>query len=131
MPSNRYIASHEAMIGDYVPEPPADWPEDRKARLRRIVGALPRGWWTEASEPLLHEFLCAIESSERLGAIIDGLDAMTCDAHELNRILSARDREAKRVLSLARTMRLSQLSMPPRPEGRDSPIDERLAPWSA
>jgi hypothetical protein len=119
------------MTGDFIPRAPSDWPEHRRALFDRIARSRPAGWWTEASEPLLHEFLCAIEASERLGAIIDGLDAMTCDAHELNRVLAARDREAKRVLQLARTMRLSQLALPPRPEGRDSPADESQAPWSA
>jgi hypothetical protein len=119
------------MTGDYLPTPPEDWPEARRERFDRIAGALPRGWWDSSNEGLLIEYVTAIEASERLGAIIDGLDAMTCDAHELNRVLAARDREAKRVLQLARTMRLSQLALPPRPEGRDSPADESQAPWSA
>jgi hypothetical protein len=118
------------MTGDFIPRAPSDWPEHRRALFDRIARSRPAGWWTEGSEPLLHEFLCAIESSERLGAIIDGLDAMTVDARELNRLLAARDREARRVIQLARTMRLSQLSLPARREGADVPSDPANAPWA-
>jgi hypothetical protein len=131
MPSNRYLPSAQCMIGDFIPRAPEDWPEDRRKRFERIAGALPRGWWDESNAPLLREYCCAIEASERLGAIIDGLDVMTCDAHELNRILSARDREARRALSLARLQRLTRLSLPMPREGSFTPADESAAPWSA
>jgi hypothetical protein len=130
MPTDRYIASNLAMIGDFMPQAPEDWPPERRARFERIAGALPRGWWDGSNEPLLREYCCAIEASERLGAIIDGLDVMTCDARELSRVLAARDREAKRVLSLARLQRLTPLALPPRAEGRDVPSDPANAPWA-
>jgi hypothetical protein len=130
MPTDRYIASHEAMTGDFIPRAPEDWPEDRRERFDRIVRSRPAGWWTEGSEPLLVEYCCALEASERLGAILDGLDVMTGDAAELNRLLALRDRESKRVLSLARAQRLTPLSLPPRREGADVPSDPANAPWA-
>jgi hypothetical protein len=134
MPSNRYIRSHEAMTGDYRPTPP-DWPEHRRARFDKIAGALPRGWWDGSNEPLLIEFVLAVEASERLQALLDDLDRQGVDVAasigEIHGLLRQRDREAKRAIQLARAMRISQLSMPQRAEGRDSPADESQAPWSA
>jgi hypothetical protein len=130
MPSNRYIASHEAMIGDHVPVAPSDWPPERRARFDKIAGAMPRGWWDSSNEPLLREYTLATEASERLGAIIDGLDIDTVPAAELTRLLAMRDREAKRALQLARAMRLTRLSLPMPREGCDVPADERHAPWA-
>jgi hypothetical protein len=126
-----FIRASDFATSDHVPVASPDWPPARQERLRRIAHALPAGWWTEASEPLLHEYCCAIETSERLGAIIDGLDVMTCDARELNRLLAARDREAKAALRLARLQRLTQLALPPRREGADVPSDPANAPWAA
>jgi hypothetical protein len=113
MPSDRYIPSAEAMTGDYLPEPPPDWPECLQARLRAIVGAHPFGWWSAANEPLLHEYVRALDMAERLQAMLDALDVQTCPVAELQGLLQARDRESKRALSLARTMRLTQQSVAP------------------
>jgi hypothetical protein len=131
MPSNRYIRSADSMVGDFIPRAPEDWPPERRARFDKIAGAMPRGWWDSSNEPLLREYTLATEASERLGAIIDGLDIDTVPAAELNRLLAQRDREAKRAIQLARAMRLTPLSLPARREGRDVPADERHAPWAS
>jgi hypothetical protein len=134
MPTDRYIASHLAMAGDYVPVAPADWPPERRARFDKLAKSRPAGWWTPANEGLLVEFVLAAEQAERLQAALDLLDVEGLDLFasfdELNRLLMARDREAKRLLALARTMRLTQLSLPPRREGSDSPSDPASAPWA-
>jgi hypothetical protein len=136
MPTDRYIASHMAMAGDYVPEPPDGWPEERRERFRRIAAALPCGWWDSSNEPLLREYVLAVEASERLQDTLDGMQDeaewldLFASLDELNALLTARDRESKRALSLARAMRLPQLSLPPRREGSDSPADPARAPWA-
>jgi hypothetical protein len=124
-----YIRASDFATTDHVPEPPADWPPERRERFDRIARSRPAGWWTPANEGLLVEFVLAVEQSERLQGV---LDAMPDDADpaDLNRMLMARDREAKRALSLARSMRLTQLSLPPRREGSDSPSDPASAPWA-
>jgi hypothetical protein len=125
-----YIRAADFATTDYVPEPPSDWPPERRERFDRIAAALPRGWWDSSNEPLLREYCCAVESSERLGAIIDSLDIDTVPAAELTRLLAMRDREAKRAIQLARAMRLTRLSLPMPREGCDVPADERHAPWA-
>jgi hypothetical protein len=125
-----YIRASDFATTDHVPVASPDWPEHRRALFDRIARSRPAGWWDSSNEGLLIEYVTAIEASERLGAIIDGLDVMTCDARELSRVLAARDREAKRVLSLARLQRLTPLALPPRAEGRDVPSDPANAPWA-
>jgi hypothetical protein len=130
MPTDRYIASNLAMTGDLIPRAPGHWPEARRERFDRIAGALPRGWWDSSNAPLLVEFVLAVEASERLRELIDGLDIDTVPAAELNRVLALRDRESRRAITLARTMRISQLSLPARREGADVPSDPANAPWA-
>jgi hypothetical protein len=126
-----YIRASDFATSDHVPVAPPDWPEHRRARFDRIARSRPAGWWDSSNEGLLIEYVTAVESSERLRELIDQLDIDTVPAAELNRILSARDREAKRALSLARSMRLTPLSLPMPREGSFTPADESTAPWSA
>jgi hypothetical protein len=130
-----YIRASDFAASDFVPQPPADWPATRQERLRRIVAARPAGWWTPANEGLLVEYTLATEAAQNIQAMLDRLDAEGIDVGrnvgELHGLLRLRDREAKRAIQLARAMRISQLSLPARPEGRDVPIDESAAPWSA
>jgi hypothetical protein len=121
--------------GDYVPEPPSDWPEGRKARYRAIVASHPAGWWTEASEPLLQEYVQALEMARQLQRQLDQLNADEADWAAMREILTARDREVKRAIQLARAMRLAQQTVAPtaaaavlqRGEMRDAPWDQ----WDA
>jgi hypothetical protein len=129
-----YIRASDFATTDHVPVASPDWPPARQERLRRIAHALPAGWWTEASEPLLHEYVCALEMAETLQRLLDRLDSEGVDvtAHlgEIGHLLTARDREAKAALRLARLQRLTQLSLPARREGADTPSDPAKAPWA-
>jgi hypothetical protein len=113
----RYRPASDFAVDDYVPEPPADWPEGRKARFRAIVASQPAGWWSRASEPLLQEYVLALECAERLQELIEQLatDELEAVANigEISRLLTARDRESKRAIQLARVMRLAQQSVAP------------------
>jgi hypothetical protein len=114
-----------------VPSPPEDWPRARKELFRSIVASHPAGWWTEASEPLLQEYVCALEMARRLQRRLDQLHVDAWDWDDLNEILTARDRETKRAIQLARAMRLAQQTVAPtaaaavlqRGEMRDAPWD--------
>jgi hypothetical protein len=114
---SRYRPASDFAVDDYVPTPPEDWPETRKARFRAIVASQPAGWWSRASEPLLAEYVLALEACETLQRAIDRLDAEGLDAianlDEVGRLLTARDRESKRAIQLARVMRLAQQSVAP------------------
>jgi hypothetical protein len=129
-----YIRASDFATTDHVPEPPPDWPEHRRALFDRIARSRPAGWWDSSNEGLLVEYVLAVEAAQNIQALLDRLDAQGIDpaAHvgELHGLLRLRDREAKRVIQLARTMRISQLSLPQRAEGRDSPADESTAPWA-
>jgi hypothetical protein len=129
-----YIRASDFAASDFVPQPPAGWPATRQERLRRIVAARPAGWWTPANEGLLHEYVCALEMAETLQRLLDRLDSEGVDvtAHlgEIGHLLTARDREAKSALRLARLQRLTQLALPPRREGADTPSDPANAPWA-
>jgi hypothetical protein len=117
--------------GDYVPSPPDDWPRSRKELFRSIVASHPAGWWTEASEPLLVEYVCALEMARRLQRRLDEINVDAWDWDDLSEILTARDRETKRAIQLARAMRLAQQTVAPtaaaavlqRGEMRDAPWD--------
>jgi hypothetical protein len=129
-----YIRASDFAASDFVPEAPPDWPPARQERLRRIVAARPAGWWTPANEGLLHEYVQATEAAQNIQAMLDRLDAEGVDVAanigELAPLLAMRDREAKRALSLARSMRLTPLSLPQRREGADTPSDPANAPWA-
>jgi len=117
--------------GDYVPEPPEDWPIARKKLFKSIVASHPAGWWTEANEHLLIEYVCALEMARRLQRRLDQLHVDAWDWDDLNQILTARDCETKRAIQLARAMRLAQQTVAPtaaaavlqRGEMRDAPWD--------
>jgi hypothetical protein len=113
----RYRPASDFAVDDYVPEPPESWPETRKARFRAIVASQPAGWWSRASEPLLCEYVLALECAERLQELIEQLatDELEAVANigEISRLLTARDRESKRAIQLARVMRLAQQSVAP------------------
>jgi hypothetical protein len=114
---SRYRPASDFAVDDYTPEPPESWPEPRKARFRAIVAAQPAGWWSRASEPLLAEYVLALEMAETLQRLLDRIDAEGLDAvaniDEIARLLAARDRESKRAIQLARVMRLAQQSVAP------------------
>jgi hypothetical protein len=114
---SRYRPASDFAVDDYLPEPPESWPETRKARFRAIVASQPCGWWSRASEPLLTEYVLALEVCETLQRAIDNLDAQGLDVvarvDEISRLLTARDRESKRAIQLARVMRLAQQSVAP------------------
>lgn len=98
---------------DYVPEPPESWPIDRKRRFRAIVESHPAGWWTAASEPLLREYVLALEMAEVIQTRLDNIPTNAWDAKDLDDLLRARDRESKRAVQLARAMRLAQQTVAP------------------
>jgi hypothetical protein len=129
-----YIRASDFATTDHVPVASPDWPEHRRALFDRIARSRPAGWWDSSNEGLLVEYVLAVEAAQNLQALLDDLDRQGVDVAaniaELGPLLAMRDRECKRALSLARLQRLTPLSMPARPEGRDSPADESRAPWA-
>ena len=112
------------------PEPPACLTDGEAATWTAIVGELPGGWVTAATEPLLSAYCCHVETATRLSGMIDALDFASCDKRLLGRLLEMRRGETAASASMATKMRLTQQSrMHPRTAGRRTDGPSGTRPW--
>jgi hypothetical protein len=74
-----------------------------------VVDSKPADWFADDSAPVLTEYVRAAVVCDRLAPLIDkAMDGG--DAKEVDDLLRARDRESRRVASLATKLRLTQQS---------------------
>lgn len=87
-------------------EPPAGLSSQESELFRSIVAAKPADWWTEDNAPLLIEYVRGVAMVNKLAKMIE----LAEDIGELKTLLDMRDKESRRITSLATKMRLAQQS---------------------
>ena len=75
-----------------------------------IVDSKPADWFDLDSVPVLKEYIRAALTCDSLAGVVEEALAECGDARELKTILDMRDKEARRVASLATKLRLTQQS---------------------
>jgi hypothetical protein len=111
------------------PKPPAELSEDEKKTWESVTATKPPDWWRKDTHPLLVAFCKHIEAARHIDRLLAGFrkqeqpedvtftDYLNC----LDKLLRARDRESRCLISLARSMRISQQAMIlPRSAGRQT-----------
>jgi hypothetical protein len=129
------------------PKPPAEFSPEEKETWKSITAQKPPDWFRKDTFPLLTAYCSHIENARRIDRLLTAVrtdeymrtddlsftDYLNC----LNTLLRARDRESRALISLARSMRLSQQAMIlPRGAGRQmaNTVNTRLPhesrrPW--
>lgn len=92
-------------------EPPKGMPKAQRELWLAVVGSKPADWFGPDNAPLLSEYVRAVDMANKLERQIDRLtESDEVDSEELRNLLNMRDKESRRVTSLATKMRLSQQS---------------------
>lgn len=91
-------------------EPPKGMPKAQRELWSEVVGSKPADWFGPDNAPLLAEYVRAVDMANKLEAQIEALMAGSCEPADLKDLLNMRDKESRRVTSLATKMRLSQQS---------------------
>ena len=89
--------------------PPCGLSDDESRLWREVVDSKPVEWFQPDSAPLLTEYVRAVVMSDQLdiqvkAALVGG------ETGELKALLDMRDKESKRVVSIATKLRLTQQS---------------------
>lgn len=90
-------------------EPPAALNKAEASLWRAVVAGKPVDWFTADTAPLLVEYVRASDLADRLAVQIEAAMAGSGDI-SLKDLLLMRDREAKRIASIATKLRLTQQS---------------------
>ncbi len=127
------------------PKPPAELSSEEKETWNAVTKTKPPDWWASSTFPLLTAYCCHVQNArciDRLLTVVrsdeymrqddlDFTDYLNC----LVKLLRARDVESRALISLARSMRISQQSIIlPRGAGRETvnsnpPPHESKPPW--
>jgi|SRR5690606_2101386 len=89
--------------------PPDDLTPDQAARWRAVVDSKPVEWFGPDSAPLLKEYVRAEAMCDLLAVQIEAAMAGG-EPGEIKALLDMRDKESKRLTSLATKLRLTQQS---------------------
>ena len=128
------------------PDPPKELSSEEKETWKAVTATKPPDWFRKDTHPLLVAFCKHIEVARHIDRLLAGFrdqqqgeDVSFIDwLAGLDKMLKARDRESRCLISLARCMRLSQQAMIlPRGAGRqtaNSSVTARLPhemgrPW--
>jgi hypothetical protein len=113
------------------PAPPKSLTKREKDLWGEVVDTKPAGWWDADSLPVLREYVRAAVTCDLLDARVRSAFRSGDDA-ALRGALDMRDKEARRMVSLATKMRLTQQS---RYDAKTAATaDQRAAgkrPWGA
>lgn len=90
-------------------EPQSDLTESQAQLWRDVVNTKPVDWFAPDSAPLLAEYVRGVDMCNRLALLIEAATAGG-EVGEVKALLDMRDKESRRVTSLATKMRLSQQS---------------------
>lgn len=101
-----------AVVPTGLPErlaPPDDLTPDQAARWRAVVDSKPVEWFGPDSAPLVKEYVRAEAMCDLLAVQIEAATAGG-EPGEIKALLDMRDKESKRLTSLATKLRLTQQS---------------------
>jgi len=113
------------------PDPPEELSPEEKETWKAITSTMPADWWRPSTFPLLTAFCSHVENARRIDRLLTAVRtdeymrnddiSFTAYLNCLNTLLRSRDRESRALISLARSMRISQQAMIlPRGAGRQS-----------
>jgi len=113
------------------PEPPDELSDEEKATWSIIAATKPADWWRQDTYPLLVAYCSHIENAKRIDRLLTAVrsdEYMRDDDVDfgeylncLDKLMRARDRESRALISLARSMRISQQAVIlPRGAGRQA-----------
>jgi len=105
------------------PEPPAELTKAQAEEWRAVVDRMPHDWFPRETHPLLVCFVQAVCTTRELERRLQSKRLTVRDTNLLRQML---DRERKAIVSLARTMRLTQRSRYTK-EKKTGPTGRR--PW--
>ena len=88
---------------------PDDLNEAERAMWAEIVDTKPADWFDLDSVPVLKEYIRAAMTCDRLAGMVEEVMAEG-DGRDVKTVLDMRDKEARRVASLATKLRLTQQS---------------------
>lgn len=89
--------------------PPEGLNEAQAALWREVVSGKPADWFAADNAPLLVEYVRAVDAANTLEVMVAASFAGSGDV-SLKDLLTMRDREAKRAVSIATKLRLTQQS---------------------
>lgn len=89
--------------------PPRGLSDDESRLWREVVDSKPVEWFQPDSAPLLTEYVRAVVMSGQLDAQLKAA-LVGSETGELKALLDMRDKESKRVVSIATKLRLTQQS---------------------
>ena len=111
------------------PDPPEELSDDEKETWKAVTATKPPDWWRPDTFSLLVAYCKHIEAARHIDRLLASFrkqeqpeevtftDYLNC----LDKLLRARDRESRTLISLARSMRISQQAMIlPRGAGRQT-----------
>jgi hypothetical protein len=111
------------------PDPPEELSDNEKETWKSVTATKPSDWWRKDTHPLLVAYCKHIEGARHIDRLLASFrkqeqpeevtftDYLAC----LDKLLRARDRESRCLISLARSMRISQQSIIlPRGAGRQT-----------
>lgn len=90
------------------PKPLRGMSAAQKTIWENTIASKPIEWWTPDTLPLVAEYVRAVDTCNHLDRRVS--KALSGDHGELDDWLKSRDREAKRVVSIATRLRLTQQS---------------------
>lgn len=102
-----------AFSGGGVSAPPEGLPDAAQAIWRRVVSAMPSGWFTAEHVDLLEGYCRHLANAQKFWAALDSheLDANDPDSVIIaNRLSGMGEREQRAALALARSMRITHQS---------------------
>jgi hypothetical protein len=109
--------------------PPAGLSAAELELWHSVVDSKPSDWFAEDSAPVLMEYIRAAVVCNRLAPLVDAALA-DGDPKAVDDLLRARDRESRRVASLATKLRLTQQSRyTPQGAGRADKKAKGARPW--
>ena len=90
--------------------PPDDLSEQEQALWRDVVATKPADWFDDDSAPLLKEYVRAVTVCDLLDARVKEAMAEGEPVDDVKRLLDMRDKEARRMVTMATKLRLTQQS---------------------
>ena len=106
-------------IGAARPQPPDDLTETQAEVWRNVVDRLPAGWFPRETHDLLAAYCRHVVTHRYISRMIDACETSTLSSDDaladFGKILGLRDREAKAMVAIGRSLRITKASQT-RPE---------------
>lgn len=89
--------------------PPSGMSAAQKTLWEAVIGSKPAEWWTPDTLPVVAEYVRAADASSKLEVKV-GEALRAGDPDDIKHWMTLRDRESRRAVSIATSLRLTQQS---------------------